>query len=541
MKTSFISPRALLCCCLLITGCYERGVFVGPVEGLSYSTPSTSGVTTAQGEFQYKKGETVTFSIGGIELGSAPGAATVSPFDFFGMAPPTAELALRLELNTRNDVTDFDRAANIAFLLFSLDNDANPDNGLDVTGWDAALAAAELDFNANLYKFAKKFRRFAGANGINPDVAPTQPMTHLYKSMGLVIPVHLVSTVISDFGNDGIDESAVVFGYDDRGLTNSWTSDWNNDGILNIEDSFTYTAQGRPATFRRALDFDDDGIPNSVEGEISAYNGSGDLASFVRDLDFDGDAAPNYRETLSHVYNELGELVSSRNEIDVDFDGITDMTVDSTYAYDADGNLLTQVQEQDSDLDGNPETRDTHVYTYDSAGNQLTRQLSMDFGIDGIIDLTENEVSTYDAAGNRLTHRFETDFVPADGVVDAYQAETSTYDDLGNALTLVLESVDHINNFSRTMFFTYSYNSDRTLLMARLRQEDHDLDGEFDDFSSNTSYTYDDFGNWLSQFEEIDFDADGTVDSTNLTRHNLVTHDDGMFSLMFHYSDLTRF
>src|SRR3989339_90905 len=54
------------------------GVFVdAPVEGLEYSTATQSGSTGPDGRFYYKSGETVTFKIGKLVIGSAMGAPTL--------------------------------------------------------------------------------------------------------------------------------------------------------------------------------------------------------------------------------------------------------------------------------------------------------------------------------------------------------------------------------------------------------------------------------------------------------------------------------
>ena len=37
------------------------GVFAGPITGLKYQTPTRTGITNERGEFQYRKGESVTF------------------------------------------------------------------------------------------------------------------------------------------------------------------------------------------------------------------------------------------------------------------------------------------------------------------------------------------------------------------------------------------------------------------------------------------------------------------------------------------------
>ena len=56
---------------------------------MKYSAPSdmtgifvdshVAGLTSAIGAFQYKKGETVTFSIGGLVLGFAAGQNVITP------------------------------------------------------------------------------------------------------------------------------------------------------------------------------------------------------------------------------------------------------------------------------------------------------------------------------------------------------------------------------------------------------------------------------------------------------------------------------
>src|SRR5260370_10552056 len=56
----------------------QTGVFAGPIRGLRFETPTRSGVTNDRGEFQYGSGECVTFSIGGLVLGSIDGAPRVN-------------------------------------------------------------------------------------------------------------------------------------------------------------------------------------------------------------------------------------------------------------------------------------------------------------------------------------------------------------------------------------------------------------------------------------------------------------------------------
>lgn len=54
----------------------------GSITGLYYETNSIKGYTNERGEYQYENGETVTFSIGGIMLGTTEAKPVVTPLDF---------------------------------------------------------------------------------------------------------------------------------------------------------------------------------------------------------------------------------------------------------------------------------------------------------------------------------------------------------------------------------------------------------------------------------------------------------------------------
>jgi len=133
---------------ILITGCGSStapapapapnltGAFIdSAVEGISYQTATLSGVTNANGEFQYKDGELVTFSIGDLDLPSARGATTITP------------LALANTTSLENQT-----AINIARLLQSLDTDDDTTNGIQIHA-NAAISASQVDFNTDTTTF----------------------------------------------------------------------------------------------------------------------------------------------------------------------------------------------------------------------------------------------------------------------------------------------------------------------------------------------------------------------------------------------------
>jgi len=87
------------------------GKFIdSPVEGLRYFTKSQSGYTNQLGEFLYRSGEVVTFSIGGFELGKSIGSSNITPLSLTG------------DTDIQNVGVE---SINIARLLQSLDEEPN--------------------------------------------------------------------------------------------------------------------------------------------------------------------------------------------------------------------------------------------------------------------------------------------------------------------------------------------------------------------------------------------------------------------------------
>ncbi|TXD99389.1 hypothetical protein FUT87_03010 [Mitsuaria sp. TWR114] len=103
-----------------------------PVEGVSYqAAPSAiSGKTGANGVFSCKAGDTVSFSVGGVIVGSAACAATVAAADLAG----TSALG---------DV----KLQNRLVFLQALDEDDDPTNGIRITAAVHDALTQALDFN----------------------------------------------------------------------------------------------------------------------------------------------------------------------------------------------------------------------------------------------------------------------------------------------------------------------------------------------------------------------------------------------------------
>ncbi len=115
------------------TATTQTGVFKDSVvAGVAYKTATQSGYTNEKGEFRYLPGESVTFSIGGIQLPAAKAAALLTPLMLAGNNDQASAIAI-----------------NIAQLLQTLDDDDNPENGITISRTlFEQLKTVELDFKS---------------------------------------------------------------------------------------------------------------------------------------------------------------------------------------------------------------------------------------------------------------------------------------------------------------------------------------------------------------------------------------------------------
>ncbi len=109
------------------------GQFIdSPVEGLSYECSSgLNGTTDINGEFICQENDNVSFSIDNLVLGSCPVEDVITPFHLY--------------------TNDLEKAYNLAQLLHSLDEDANPDNNIKLlTG--LPLENINIDADSNIFQ-----------------------------------------------------------------------------------------------------------------------------------------------------------------------------------------------------------------------------------------------------------------------------------------------------------------------------------------------------------------------------------------------------
>lgn len=127
------------------------GVFVdAPVAGLSYSTSSElTGVTDAEGRYDYRPGDTVTFSIGNLQLGTVTAQGVVTPMT----------VAAVLAANASTDAETI--AANVAVLLQSLDANGDPSDGITVApAVSEKITSSSIDLTASANTFTAAVSTF---------------------------------------------------------------------------------------------------------------------------------------------------------------------------------------------------------------------------------------------------------------------------------------------------------------------------------------------------------------------------------------------
>jgi predicted acyl esterase len=153
-----------------------KGVFYdSPVQGLEYQTQTISGITNEKGEFKYRPGETVTFSVGGLVLGSARGRKRVTPADL------VVEVGGEVKRIKNQKVT------NISRFLQSLDEDGNVENGITITD-ESRNTVRRYRYRINFDQTEAAFTADQNVTALFGELGATlrtgpQARNHLYRTL----------------------------------------------------------------------------------------------------------------------------------------------------------------------------------------------------------------------------------------------------------------------------------------------------------------------------------------------------------------------
>lgn len=153
----------------------SQGIFIdAPVEGIRFETTTQSGLTNVSGTFNYLPGETVSFYIGDILIGSAVGTERLTPIDF----------VLGAVDENNEEVT------NILRFLQTLDSDANLSNGINISdSAHSALTGQVLDFSLSQPAFEAAFDSINTAvlGGSLIMVTAADAQAHLRSTLNAII------------------------------------------------------------------------------------------------------------------------------------------------------------------------------------------------------------------------------------------------------------------------------------------------------------------------------------------------------------------
>lgn len=403
-----------------------------PVGGVRFQSATQSGLTDANGGFTYVDGEQVTFALGGTQLGSVAGAETVTPFTLQATVPPRTYSELYVTILNYGS-SPAGRAFNMAVLFAMLDADGNLDNGIDLAGWDAALADASLDLNVEIWSLRERtlapLQRYFGLNTLTIPVGVI--LSHLYTSLAVDVPATAISKLaVSAAGGASAYESTITY-------TNGRVSGFGDGSTL------TRDAQGRVL------------VQTSGEyAQTQTYDARGALLT-------------RSRAQTAIVYNNLECAYDAAQRLTSEVELREGTTVTRSYAYDLAARTVTET----SAVNGEP-TR-TRVDTFDTHVRATTS--TYDDTSDGTIDRTDVVTYTYDDAGRMLsdgttTYTYESsgraltyDFAhptspirveltyDAQGrVASALNSDgdttTYTYDDAGNIVTIAYD--DQVSSFT---------------------------------------------------------------------------------------------
>ncbi|AKH68949.1 thrombospondin type 3 repeat-containing protein [Spongiibacter sp. IMCC21906] len=332
------------------------------VQGVSYgasveeAAADNAPVTNNQGEFVYRRGNTLHFYIGSVALGSATGERFI----------------------TLRDLAASDTAAiNMARFLLTLDADGNPDNGIEIVAAvalqateqglmanDFALSAAEFT-DSGLADFARS------ANGAARTLLPAaQAETHLLESEADIADGQFDNDKGGDTDSDGVsdvadqcpasspganvdaegceieppvevadgdadgvadeqdncvnDANADQLDFDSDGAGDVCDNDDDNDEVADSEDDF-------PLNSEETTDSDSDGIGDNADNDDDndgVLDGDDEQPTSFNDIDADGvgDGVDNCPATANSDQGDSDEdgVGDACEPPDADADGIAD-------------------------------------------------------------------------------------------------------------------------------------------------------------------------------------------------------------------------
>ncbi len=163
----------------------KTGTLVG-IAGVSYDSVSQKGTTDASGQFKFKAGETVTFKLGSIDIGSAKAGDT--------LLLKSLNNGITAEGNLSNS------SINRAVLLQTLDSDSDNSNGIQISAAHIeALKSVTLAFDSEPTAFSAQFVKVLS----DAKITATPVQAAVAKNQLLIVEAEATGVATEKFA-DGI-------------------------------------------------------------------------------------------------------------------------------------------------------------------------------------------------------------------------------------------------------------------------------------------------------------------------------------------------
>ncbi len=442
------------------------------IEGLKYQTRLSSGTVVAQGatdalgNYEYVEGEPVEFYIGESLIHTLTDASDEQFIDITLLPGWVTDIQEIFIANYNTQIlNDHTRLLNTVRLLFTLDEDQTPSNGVQIASivhdvFSSSSFTSELKpkkFAAMAGSFLESYNRML--------LEQTLTLHHLYKYFSLtlysdenvqftnsILLSHTIdgSAAISDSA-DGIADTTTTYEYDEFDRLIYDPTEGANDGFRYTYNAAGYLIERSPET-----------PADNTSKYITTYYASGFMKT-------------------SQLYDK-NDLLQGESTTYYDSNGYPTINVSEggsiTYTYDSKGNQLTHVSSGDG-------ASVTLVWEYDESNNKTLHELTHSSGYH-VLYLWE-----YDANKN-ITREFE----------DRNNAAIVEYTYVYDENNLLINRSDHSVTGSFTILSSTDYFYDVSGWLIRT---------EYDYLLTTTGQVLDGIPETITIFEN---DVNGNVTSS---------------------------
>jgi hypothetical protein len=499
-----------------ITG---SGRFVdGPVQGLSYQTKSVSGKTDLNGGFKYVPGEDITFSYGGVDLGTAPATDLMTPWDL--VKQDDLELAEQALINMLR-------------LIQSLDQNEDHSDGVQLFDLsDIIINVSNINFNQGILAFEQDYNlRIYLTNILNSIILidiqeAIRNFEDSLEEFEITIPIIINPDTDGDGVADSLDNCPLI--------TNPNQENADGDTAGDACDAF-------PNAANETVDADGDSVGNNsdncpIAANPDQENDDDDTLGNVCDTDDDNDGIADGADNCQTVANPNQEnddddALGNACDTDDDNDGVEDNFPDNCpiaanpNQENDDNDALGNACDSDDDNDGVPDTEDNcsvraNADQLDTDDDGLGNSCDSDKDNDTRLDTADNcslisNLDQLDTDGDLIGDACDSDD-DNDTVLDAIPDNClviSNLDQLDTDGDLIGDACDTDDDAD-------SVNDvvDNCPLIVNTDQTNSDDDSQgnaCDDDDDNDTYLDGNDAFPLDPFEWLDSDADTVGDNTD--------------------------